>query len=110
MTFFYCPKCKKEEIRSDNPYRDEQTIINMRDGWGRPIRHYKCECGNYLAGSMEFFDADPNDKAFVEYCKETIEEYNSGGIFYDGVFTSNGDNRDLYERAKVAYIKRKEKS
>lgn len=109
MKLFYCPKCKKEEIRSDNPYQNEQTIVNMRDGYGRPIKHYKCECGNYLAGSMDFFNSDVNDKGFIEYCKSTIEEYNPGGIFYNGTISLSGNNVDFYERAKLCYEERKKK-
>lgn len=106
MRLFYCPKCKKEEIRDDNPYRYEETITNMRDGYGRPIRHYKCECGNYLAGSMDvsgWLD-DPNT---ILYCKETIEGYNPGGCYYDGFMIFNGDKSDMYERAKKCYEGRK---
>ena len=33
MKLFYCPKCKKEEIRNDNPYKHEETIVNIRDGY-----------------------------------------------------------------------------
>ena len=106
MRLFYCPKCQKEEIREDNPYRCEETITNMRDGWGRPIRHYKCECGNYLAGSMDvngWLD-DPNA---ILYCKETINGYNPGGCYYDGIVGLNGDKSDMYERAKKCYEYRK---
>lgn len=106
MKLFYCPKCKKEETREDNPYRYEETIINMRDGWGRPIQHYKCECGNYLAGSMDVSDwADDPDA--ILYCKETIEGYNPGGCYYDGFMTFNGDESDMHERAKKCYEDRK---
>lgn len=106
MRLFYCPKCKKEETREDNPYRYEETIINMRDGWGRPIQHYKCECGNYLAGSMDVSDwADDPDA--ILYCKETIEGYNPGGCYYDGFMTFNGDESDMHERAKKCYEDRK---
>lgn len=49
---FYCPECGKEQILNNNPYEKEKTIINIRDGYGRPITHYKCECGNYFAGNM----------------------------------------------------------
>lgn len=106
MKLFYCPKYKKEEIREDNPYRYEETIINMRDGWGRPIQHYKCECGNYLAGSMDVSDwADDPDA--ILYCKETIEGYNPGGCYYDGFMTFNCDESDMHERAKKCYEDRK---
>lgn len=109
MKLFYCPKCKKEEIRSDNPYQKEQTITNMRDGYGRPIKHYKCACGNYLAGSIDFFGTDVNDREFIEYCKYIIEGYNPGGIYYNGTISLNGNNFDLYERAKLCYEERRKK-
>ena len=105
MRLFYCPKCKKEEIREDNPYRYEETITNMRDGWGRPIKHYKCECGNYLAGSMDV-SGWIDDSDAILYCKETIESYNPGGCYYDGM-AFNSDEPDMYERAKKCYKDRK---
>ena len=106
MRLFYCPKCKKEEIREDNPYRYEETITNMRDGWGRPIRHYKCECGNYLAGSMDV-NGWLDDPDAILYCKGMIEDYNPGGCFYGGTVGLNGDKSDMYERAKKCYEDRK---
>ena len=106
MRLFYCPKCKKEEIREDNPYRYEETITNMRDGYGRPIRHYKCECGNYLAGSMDV-SGWVDDQNAILYCKETINGYNPGGCYYDGIVGLNGDKSDMYERAKKCCEDRK---
>ena len=106
MRLFYCPKCKKEEIREDNPYKYEETITNMRDGWGRPIKHYKCECGNYLAGSVDV-SGWVDDSNAILYCKATIEGYNPGGCFYDSTMGFNGDKSDMYERAKKCYEGRK---
>lgn len=106
LRLFYCPKCKKEEIREDNPYKYEETIINMRDGWGRPIRHYKCECGNYLAGSMDVNGWEDDPDAIL-YCKGLIEDYNPGGCFYGGAVGLDGDKSDTYERAKKCYEDRK---
>ena len=106
MRLFYCPKCKKEEIREDNPYRYEETITNMRDGYGRPIRHYKCECGNYLAGSMDVSGWVDNQNAIL-YCKGLIEDYNPGGCYHDGIVGLNGDKSDMYEKAKKVYEDRK---
>ena len=108
MKLFYCPKCKKEEIRNDNPYRHEETIANMRDGYGRPITHYKCECGNYLAGSMDVNGWEDNPDAIL-YCKETIEGYNPGGCFYENRVGLNGDKLDMHERAKKVYEERRSK-
>lgn len=79
----------------------------MRDGYSRPIKHYKCECGNYLAGSIKFFDIDSSDKEFIEYCKYTIEGYNPGGIFYKGMIPMHGDYVDFYERARLCYEERR---
>lgn len=44
MTLFYCPKCNKEQLLSNNPYKTEQTIINMRDGYGRAIYQKRGSC------------------------------------------------------------------
>ena len=44
------------------------------------IKHYKCECGNYLAGSMNISGYEDN-KDFIEYCKYLIKEYNKDGVF-----------------------------
>lgn len=78
----------------------------MRDGYGRPIRHYKCECGNYLAGSMDVNGWLDNPDAIL-YCKGLIEDYNPGGCFYSGIVGLNGDKSDMYERAKKCYEERK---
>lgn len=108
MRLFYCPECNKEEIRNDDPYKNEYTISNMRDGYGRPIRHYKCECGNYLAGSMDV-NGWVDDKDAIEYCKETIKGYNRGGCYYDFNMSFNGDKTDLFERAKMVYEDKKQR-
>lgn len=103
MKLFYCPKCHKEKITNDDVYKNEYTIANMRGGYGRPIRHYKCECGNYLAGSMDISDWE-NDKYMIEFCKETIEDYNKNGDYYNAYLR---DGIDLFEKAQQVY---KEKS
>lgn len=76
---YYCPKCKKEIKDMSNCYPpiNTKTTTNLRDGYGRIIKHYKCECGNYLAGVVEVKDNDEWD-----YMKEIIREYNPGGTFY----------------------------
>ena len=104
MRLFYCPICGKEQIRNDDPYKDERTIINIRDGYGRSISHYKCECGNYLAGSM---DITGWDEHMIQYCKDTIKGYNKGGCYYSYNSSLNGNDCDLYENAKQCYEKRK---
>lgn len=108
MRLFYCPECNKEEIRNDDPYKNEYTINNMRDGYGRPIRHYKCECGNYLAGSIDV-NGWVDDKDAILYCKETIEGYNRGGCYYDFNTTLRGGKIDLFERAKQVYEERRQR-
>ena len=109
MRIFYCPMCGKEEIRNDNPYKNEKTIVNMRDGYGRPISHYKCECGNYLAGSMDVTDW-VNDESMIGYAKGIIEGYNKGGCYYAHNSSLSGGYCDLLERARQCYEKRKEES
>lgn len=104
MRLFYCPTCGKEQIRNDDPYKNERTIVNIRDGYGRPISHYKCECGNYLAGSMDIFDWDEH---MIQYCKDTIKGYNKDGCYYAYNSSLSGDDCDLFERAKQCYEKRK---
>jgi len=103
---FYCPECGKEEIKNDNPYRGEETITNMRDGYGRPISHYKCECGNYLAGSIDV-NGWIDDKEQISYCKEIIEGYNKGGCYYGFTMNLNGETTDMFERAKWCYENRR---
>lgn len=94
MRLFYCPKCEKQQLLNHNQYRNQETINNMRDGYGRPIRHYLCECGNYLAGSM---DISGWDSGGASYAKNIIKEYNKNGIFYED---------GLYEKAEQAYKSR----
>lgn len=95
MRLFYCPKCGKLEIKSNRSPIDS-TFANIRDGYGRTITHYKCECGNLLAGSMDVTGFE-DDNAFIIYAKETIKGYNKGGCYYcDG----------LYERVEEQYNKK----
>lgn len=108
MRLFYCPECGKEEIRSDDPYINEHTISNIRDGYGRPIQHYKCECGNYLAGSMNIGGWEADENA-IKYCKETIRGYNRGGCYYDGNMSFSCNKTDMFERAKWCYEDRKQR-
>lgn len=105
MRLFYCPACGKEEIRSDDPYKTERTVLNLRDGYGRPITHYKCECGNYLAGSM---DISGWEEHMIRYCKDTIRGYNKGGSYYANNSSMDGADCDFFEKAKQCYEMRKE--
>ena len=47
-----------------------------------------------------FWISDPNA---ILYCKEIIDGYNPGGCFYDSAICMNGNNSDMYERAKKCY-------
>lgn len=99
MRLFYCPKCGKEQISKEDLYKGEYAVANIRDGYGRPIRHYKCECGNYLAGSMDVTGWE-DDKGSILYAKDVIKGYNLGGCYYE----SNYPNEcNLLERAKRCY-------
>jgi len=93
MRLFYCPKCYKEEIKNGYPSRSEITYKNIRDGYGRPITHYRCECGNLLAGSIDIAGFE-DDKDAVSYYKGIIEGYNKDGIYY---------RSGLYEKIKEMY-------
>lgn len=99
MRLYYCPECgseqllSKEQLAKENPYKLKETIINMRDGYGRPITHYQCNCGNYLAGSIDVTGWDENG---IKYAKHIIKDYNKGGIFY---------TEDIKERAEKFYKK-----
>lgn len=92
MRLFYCPKCGKEKIKDSRSPRDI-TFANLRGGYGRPITHYKCECGNLLAGSMDVTGWE-DDKNSIIYAKETIKGYNKGGCYYED---------GLYERIEERY-------
>lgn len=89
MRLFYCPKCGKEEIKNVYPSRDEITFRNIRDGYGRPIVHYKCECGNLLAGSIDISELNENA---IRYDKDIITCYNSGGCYCDGLYEKIEEN------------------
>lgn len=95
MRIFYCPECGKEEIKDVYPPRNEITFTNIRGGYGRPITHYKCECGNLLAGSMDI--SEWNNKDAIRYDKDIITCYNRGGCCYP-----NG----LYEKIEENYNNR----
>lgn len=86
MRLYYCPECGREEIKDDYLCEYKITYQNIRDGYGRPITHYKCECGNLLAGSMSILGWG-NDKNAINYSKEVIKAYNKNGCFYpDGLY------------------------
>jgi len=78
---FYCPQCEKFD--KDFEYkRNEPYFINIRDGFGYPIYHIKCECGNYLAGFMRWPQEElNNDRYLYDYIKEIIKGYNLNGRY-----------------------------
>lgn len=82
---FYCPKCKKIEMDFDKrSHRQYQTVSNIRDGYGRPITHFLCECGNPLAGSMDIRGMMKEEYEYeaVDYAKYIITAYNEGGDYF----------------------------
>jgi len=83
---YYCPKCGKLEMVFDrDKYRMNGTVTNLRDGYGRHIKHYMCECGNLLAGDMEIrgLMKDEYDYEAVDYAKSIITDYNEGGLYFE---------------------------
>ena len=62
MFYFYCPKCGFDKEVDKLP---KGTVANIRDGYGVPIHHYKCEqCGNLDAGFMWQRIGDMNEKVY----------------------------------------------
>ena len=95
----YCPKCGYLEILTEptefEKYRSEKTTSNLRGGYGRPITHYKCDCGNFLAGSMDVSGWDDDG---IMYAKAVIQDYNEGGAYF---------NWHLLTVAKTEYINKR---
>lgn len=85
MYLYYCPKCGKIEIVSEyskyKEYVKERTCANIRDGYGRPIQHIKCSCGNYLAGFISLPEECDSDD--IEYFKNIITDYNENGMYFE---------------------------
>lgn len=98
MRLFYCPKCGKEEIKNEYIKERDITYRNIRDGYGRPITHYKCECGNLLAGSVDISGWE-NDEHPLIYIKHVIKDYNKDGAFYAEGF---------YEFVEKNYLEKQE--
>lgn len=92
---FYCPQCGKTEL----DYKHDKlkfSFVNMRDGYGRPLHHTKCECGNYLAAYTFFTKEDiGQDVNLLDYIKYVITGYDRNGIYY-----SDGFYEDVEDRAK----------
>lgn len=99
MYLFYCPECGKTKLIKEyleiKKYRDETSFMNIRDGYGRPINHIKCECGNYLSGMMYLEKEDSQD---IEYIKNIITEYNKDGNYFRESLLS-------YAKGRYEYIK-----
>ena len=96
---YYCPKCKKLTIGYKKD-RDTISFTNIRDGYGRPLHHAKCECGNYLAAYMDFNEKDTRiEPELINYIKSIIEGYNVEGCYY---------NDGFYEFVKENIIKQEQ--
>ncbi len=68
--YFFCPNCKLEKEVDRLP---RGTVPNIRDGYGVPINHYKCEkCANLDAGFMRERACDRDEK---QYYKDIISLY-----------------------------------
>ena len=96
----YCPKCGRSEILTDasefDRYKSEKTISNLRGGYGRPITHYKCICGNFLAGSMDVSEWDDDG---IMYAKAVIRGYNEGGAYFE---------QRMLDAVKTEYINKRQ--
>lgn len=90
--------------------KDTPRVGNIRDGYGHPLYHMKCDCGNYWAAGIYFSkDEVDKDQSLIDYIKEVITGYNKGGVFYqDGFYEyvekriSNIEqrNREILEERK----------
>jgi hypothetical protein len=70
LFFFYCPHCGNEKEVAQLP---RGTVGNIRDGYGTPIYHFKCEqCSNLDAGYMRERDGNDNEK---RYYRDVISRY-----------------------------------
>ena len=89
----YCPKCGEESISA----RDRDCYyINVRDGFGRPLRHYRCRCGNIFAAFVALPIGWSSED--IEYFKGVIEGYNEGGVYYNEEFDKSV--RTVYRESK----------
>lgn len=79
----YCPVCGDSKIiTKSNEYEwyfSRKTLGNLRGGYGRPIMHYKCACGNFLAGSIDVIGWDDEG---IAYAQAVIRSYNEGGAYF----------------------------
>lgn len=77
----YCPKCSKIVINEKHMRSDEATWSNIRDGYGRPIYHYICECYYPLAGHICLPD---ESKETIDYYKGVIDYYSDPDTYIGG--------------------------
>lgn len=116
---YYCPKCGKLDTEFKMT-RDTPSVGNIRDGYGRPLYHIKCDCGNYLAAGINFSkDEIDKERSLIEYVKNVITEYNKGGNFYhDGFYEyvekriSDIEQRNIElseERKRIMHMSESEK-
>lgn len=90
---FYCPQCGKTDLEYNHD-KTKFSFGNMRDGYGRPIHHTKCECGNCLAAYISFTKEDvEKDIGMMNYVKELIAGYNRDGIYYTDGFYEHVESR-----------------
>jgi hypothetical protein len=93
MSVFYCPQCGKFD--KDFKYNSHSPKVgNIRNGFGCPIYHIKCECGNYLAGYMNLKIETLQDEMYI---KGIIEGYNLGGLYI------KGSEQEWYNNVKESY-------
>lgn len=85
MSIFYCPNCKSIDknfkFKNYQEERELTTWVNIRDGWGRPIKHIICpKCGFVLSGVMNISDEEYVISLIDAYSKES----KNGGYIEDG--------------------------
>ena len=95
---FHCPSCSMTDI--DFHFKDERhkqkvtTWMNIRDGWGFPIRHIICpNCGYVLSGVMY---TKENDDESIWYIQQTINKYSREGK--DGGYIEDGKLNNLIKQ------------
>jgi len=72
---YYCPACGEEIITDKHLYQGRETLINIGDGWNSPvIMHYRCHCGNKLAGSADVTDVNHFGIEKIKACIEEIQD------------------------------------
>jgi hypothetical protein len=65
MYYFYCPKCGNEMEVNKIP---RGCVPNIRDGFGMPIYHYRCDrCSNLDAGYMTERDGSEEEKYYYKH-------------------------------------------